>query len=265
MKVAIIHLTRMQRGYVCVAGVNVDDGQQVRPVAPRGRLHDTVTTRRGGPFDMATVVDLGATRAVGQAPEVEDHEFTTWHARATQPIEPEMFWDMLGVLSRPTLRDIFGPDLQPTARGRASVPKGSGLASLGCLRPRGRPALYLENRPNGTQLVRLCFGDGDMQVDLSVTDLRLYRPDHATVDPDLYRMVRERIEWGVPLLLSVGLTRPFAAQKGDPRHWLQVNNLHLQDDPAWRLVAEPPPASQAQAPQRPRVSCPSQRDYLRSR
>src|SRR5882672_7079838 len=112
MKVAVIHLTRMQRGFICVAGVDVADGRQVRPVIPRGRLPDTMSARRGGPFDMATVVDLGAARAVGVPPEVEDYEFTTWHARATQAIEPDLFWEMLQVLSQPTARQVFGPELQ---------------------------------------------------------------------------------------------------------------------------------------------------------
>ena len=38
------------------------------------------------------------------------------------------------------------------------------------------------------------------------------------------------------LLLSVGLTRPFApSPDAPPIHWLQVNNIHLEPDPCWRL------------------------------
>jgi hypothetical protein len=40
------------------------------------------------------------------------------------------------------------------------------------------------------------------------------------------------LETGVPAILSVGLTRPFKRDKSDSwRHWLQVNNIHLADDP----------------------------------
>lgn len=243
MKIAVIHLTRMQRGFVCVAGVDVADGRQIRPVIPRGRLPVTMSAHRGGPFDMATVVDLGDVRAVGEPPDVEDYEFTQWHARATRDIEPDLFWEMLHLLAQPSARQIFGPALHGTGRGRASVAAGAGIASLGCLTPRGRPELYLTDRPGGAPAVRLRFSDGEMRFDLSVTDLRLYGSDHVTPDIELLGRVEQRIQRGVPILLSVGLTRPFAAKAGDePVHWLQVNNLHLEDDPAWRLVPFQPPA-----------------------
>jgi hypothetical protein len=54
------------------------------------------------------------------------------------------------------------------------------------------------------------------------------------------RRVADRLAQGVPALLSVGLTRPFSTRPDEPPlHWLQVNNLHLEDDPAWRLSARP--------------------------
>jgi hypothetical protein len=240
MKVAITHLTRMQRGYVCVAGVNVEDGQPIRPVAPRGRLQDTVCARRGGPFDMAVVVDLGPTRAVGEPPEIEDHEFTTWHAHVTQAIEPDLFWEMLGVLARPTVRELFGPALRPIGNSRAATDVGAGNASLGVIKPRGRPQLYLDERPGRLPAPRLRFGDGDLRLDLSVTDLRLSRADHVTPATNFLAAAQRRLQRGVPMLLSVGLTRPSAARQGEPpRHWLQVNNLHFEDAPTWRLVSGP--------------------------
>jgi hypothetical protein len=51
--------------------------------------------------------------------------------------------------------------------------------------------------------------------------------------------VAERIVGGTGLLLSVGLTRPFSnSPSSPPVHWLQVNNIHLEDDPTWRLGSE---------------------------
>ena len=72
MKIVVTHLTRMQRGTVCVAGLDVETGRHVRPVQPMGVLQSRLTTPRGGPFDMATIVDLGVTRPVPSPPEVED-------------------------------------------------------------------------------------------------------------------------------------------------------------------------------------------------
>jgi hypothetical protein len=72
-------------------------------------------------------------------------------------------------------------------------------------------------------------------VDLSVTDLRLYERDHKTPRRELVANVQRRLEAGVEVILSLGLTRPWRKQNDTAeRHWLQVNNIHLKDDPLWR-------------------------------
>jgi hypothetical protein len=77
-------------------------------------------------------------------------------------------------------------------------------------------------------------------MNLSITDLRLWEEDHVTPKWDLIKDVESRIEGGVPCLLTVGLTRPYASrQEDEPVHWLQVNNLHLADDSCWRLRDAP--------------------------
>jgi hypothetical protein len=82
----------------------------------------------------------------------------------------------------------------------------------------------------------MALSDGSMSLDLSVTDLRLYGDDGGRPDTVQVRDVADRLAQGVPALLSVGLTRPFSARPDEPPlHWLQVNNIHLEDDPAWRL------------------------------
>ena len=43
MKIVVSHLTRMQRGTVCVAGLDVDSGQHVRPIPPMGVFQSRVT------------------------------------------------------------------------------------------------------------------------------------------------------------------------------------------------------------------------------
>jgi hypothetical protein len=114
---------------------------------------------------------------------------------------------------------------------------GTGTASLGVLVPLGRPRLSLDTKPDGREVVRLQVWDGELRLDLSVTDLRLYSDDGATPDAVKVREVAQRLDRGVPALLCVGLTRPFASRPNDaPVHWLQVNNIHLADDPCWRLV-----------------------------
>lgn len=246
MRIVVTHLTRMQRGSVCVAGLNVQTGEHVRAVPPMGALPSRVTALHGGPFDMATVVNLGVTRPIPEAPEIEDHELTWWHARAERRIEADLMWDMLRVVGKPSLRQLFGPSLRylgyPRSR-RAVLDIGEGQASLGVLVPHGRPQLTLAQKPDGRDVVRLEFSDGQFSLDLSVTDLRLYTDDGGRPAVDRVQDIASRLARGVGVRLSVGLTRPFASRAGDtPVHWLQVNNLHLEDDPCWRLAPDLPSA-----------------------
>lgn len=243
MKIVVTHLTRMQRGAVCVAGLDVETGRHVRPVQPMGVLQSWLTAPYGGPFDMATIVDLGTTRPVPTPPAIEDVEITWWHARAVDLVEPALFWEALQFVARRTLRELFGPALRTVGRSgrqRAVTDLKTGSASLGVLRPLGRPQLSLDRKPDGREVIRLQVWDGELRLDLSVTDLRLYADDGGRPDTGRVREIAARLNRGTPALLGVGLTRPFTSRPGEaPVHWLQINNLHLEDDPAWRLVPRP--------------------------
>jgi hypothetical protein len=97
---------------------------------------------------------------------------------------------------------------------------------LGCLAPKKRPSLYVDHRG----AVRIALG----KANLSVADLRLYERDHKTPRRDLVASLQRRLQAGVEAILSVGLTRPWRKHEDTAeRHWLQVNNVHLHDDPLW--------------------------------
>ena len=235
MHIVVTHLTRMKHGNVCNAGVNVEDGEHVRPVMRTGQFRAGDLSSAGGPFDLATVVDLGPVQPVPTLPQVEDHELRARAARAAAPVDPTIFWDMLGFLARPSLRTLFGDELTQ-AGPSAVVPVGHGIASLGCLRPAAPPRLYVTTRPDGRRSIRMRFRDDERAVYVSVTDLRLYRADGETPDEDRVHAMNRRLEEGEGVLLSVGLTRAFAsAADREPVHWLQVNNVHLERTPCWRL------------------------------
>src|SRR5215212_1136459 len=122
-----------------------------------------MTAPKGGPFDMATTVDLGLTRPVPSAPEVEDVEITWWHARAVDRIDPGLFWQVLQFSARPSLVDLFGPALRTVGRSgrqRAVTDLRSGTASLGVLAPWGQPRLSLDRKPDGREVVRMRLSDG---------------------------------------------------------------------------------------------------------
>lgn len=232
MRIVVNHLTRMQPGYICVAGIDLQSGHHVRPVLAGGRLDTSLLAKAGGLFDIGAVVDLGATRPHGHPPETEDHLFTPAAASVIGELTPTRFWNRLKDSSAPDFRAIFGSDLR--AYGTSAVVNvNAGETSLGCLRLETPPSIEI----NSWDKIRAHVTDGEFDLDLSVTDLRLYREDHQTPRRKLVSEIEKRIGKGVPVILAVGLTRPFR-KRGDVRsyHWLQVNNIHLKDDPIWKLA-----------------------------
>jgi hypothetical protein len=175
-------------------------------------------------------VDLGPATYAGHAPELEDHRFEPSRARRLFD-DPDDYWGALDGSAKESLEGIFGPELELWDES-GTVDVGKGRASLGCLKPEEQPWLYMDHR--GT--VRLVLDYLMPSVDLAVNDLRLYERDGRTPRRDLVASVERRLKSGVEVILSVGLTRPWQ-KRGDTveRHWLQVNNIHLEDDPLWQL------------------------------
>jgi hypothetical protein len=236
VQILVNHLTRMQPGYVCVAGINVDTEEHVRPVLRRGRLTTGLTKPNGGPLDIGAVVDLGPTTYAGLAPELEDYRFDPARARWLFDDDPHDFWNLLDGVAQENLEDIFGSALELWDES-GTVDVGEGRASLGCLKPEKQPWLYADHR--GT--VRMVLDHLTPSVDLTVNDLRLYERDHKTPRRDLVQSLQRRLEAGVEVILSVGLTRPWRKRGDDAeRHWLQVNNIHLKDYPLWQLAPNSP-------------------------
>jgi hypothetical protein len=231
VKIVVNHVTRMQLGYICVAGIDVRTNTHVRPVLRLRRLPVNALSRAGGPFDVAAVVDLGTVQNIGRPPESEDHIFDPAQARAEKTLDGRAFWALLKAVSRRTLGDIFGADLHAQRRGCA-VDEGRGTHSLGCLVPADPPTISVD----GWGKIRADVSDGTFSVNLSVTDLRLWKKSDYSPRMKAVADVQQRIAAGVGVILGVGLARPYQVT-GDTarRHWLQVNNVHLEDDPTWQV------------------------------
>lgn len=169
MRMVVTDLTRMYKGHVCVAGVDLDTTRRVRPVLSRGGLTAGALLRNGGPFDMAEVVELGRTFRSPKAPHVEDEVFDPLYAQGRGAMDARAFWRALYCVSRYRLEDVFGPALEHAGRGRHATAEGTGVASLGCFLPKKRPHVYVSSEGR----IRVRFTDGAFDVDASVTDLRL--------------------------------------------------------------------------------------------
>ncbi len=228
MRIIVNHLTRMQPGYICVAGIDVASGHHIRPVL-KGRISTHLLASNGGPFGMAALVDLGAVQYCGRAPQVEDHTFHFINTHSLGVIPHERFWKMLQNVARSSLVEIFGSALRAHRNG-CVVDLGEGEASLGCLIPSSPPHLYV----GVDDKIRANITDGTFTVNLSVTDIRLCETDHKTPKTNLIKQINTKMQNGTPTIVSVGLGRPWRyADDSVERHWLQVNNVHLGDDAVW--------------------------------
>jgi hypothetical protein len=236
MRIVINHLTRMHGGHICTAGVDLQTRRHVRPVLDGESMPFYLLSQYGGPFEMARILDLGSPRPTPVPPHVEDHVFVPACAKKVRRACPREYWKLLEEIACPTLTEIFGDCLHPAGSGSYATEVDTGKVSLGCLRLQRPPELFLKDDHHGSHRLRIKFHDGRHHVEASVTDLRLFNDDHATPNLAAIRAANEGLKRARSVILAVGLTRPYSPNEHSPkRHWLQVNNLHLEDDPLWTI------------------------------
>ncbi|MCX6842696.1 MAG: DNA helicase RecQ [candidate division WOR-3 bacterium] len=241
MRIVVNHVTRMQPGFVCVAGLDSATGRHVRPELP-GRVRIDMLGPNGGPFDMAVEVELGQVKPHPSPPEVEDCLVTPSALRKVRDLPADEFWRLLKSVARPRLVEVFGAGFCRHGNTWIIEP-GTGEASLGCLLPQAPPLLEVcveDYQGQPKQRIRCHVRDRDGECFPPVTDLRLYCADQKTPRHELVADLNRRMKAGASAILSVGVTRAM----GQGKHWLQVNNLHLSDNPIWRLPAAPEEAEQ---------------------
>ena len=190
----------------------------------------------GGPFDMAVEVELGRVKPQPSPPEVEDCLVTPSALRKVRDLPADEFWRLLKSVARPRLVEIFGAGFGKHGATWIIEP-GTGEASLGCLLPQAPPLLDVcveDYQGQPKQRIRCHVRDRDGECFPPVTDLRLYCADQKTPRHELIADLNRRMKAGASAILSVGVTRVMSQDK----HWFQVNNLHLSDNPIWRLPAE---------------------------
>lgn len=204
MRILITHLTRMSHPNICVAGLT-REGQHIRPIPIETTLARSHLNQCGGIFDVGAVIELDDVEDVGLPPEFEDRLFSLAAATFQLRLKADDFWRFQLKTSKTNLVTIFGTDL---ARIGSSliVPLGKGIASLGCLRPNTRPKLFVDKRGK----VRMRMLHEGATLFLPVTDVRLYKDDHQSVNEQRLEWLNRTISFND--LLGVGLGRPFKAE-----------------------------------------------------
>lgn len=232
MRIVINHLTRMQPGWICAAGIDVDSNRHIRPVANRP-LGVELLSRNGGPLALGRTLDLGETEFCGRMPEIEDRRFEPGSVRVADELDDYQLYFRCSQVAAWELREIFGPDLEwinhrPGCPGTAAVPEQRGVRSLGCYWARAAELQVVPTQ--GRSKVRLYCEQDEVQLSIAVADVRLYREDHLTPDESMIARMQAAMARQSRVLVSLGLSRARRYDEGQPaRHWLQVNNLHLPD------------------------------------
>jgi hypothetical protein len=216
----------MKPGYICVAGIDPETGKHIRPVLNHDRLSRNLLRKEGGVFEIGAIVEIGPTKNVGNAPEMEDHEFLPENLKHVRRLKPDDFWEWLIKTSEDKLKSIFGDDLEQR-NNSCTLEVGSGIASLGNLAPEAIPYFGVD----GWGKIRIDLSNGELHPNLSVTDIRLYKSDQTTAKRKTVESVAARLT-KTETILAVGVGRAWK-RNGDTvkRHWLQVNNIHLEEDP----------------------------------
>src|SRR5436309_462457 len=107
MQILVTHLTRMDRGFICVAGLT-REYKHVRPVLGGGRRIPTaMLAAEGGAFELGAVVDIGTAEPVPHAPEIEDQRFSPDSTRFVRYANEEQLWKALNRTAQAGLRAIF--------------------------------------------------------------------------------------------------------------------------------------------------------------
>lgn len=218
----------MVRPRICLAGIDIESKQHLRPVTDRDHpLTRELLAEEGGPFQLGAVVELGPLEPRPVQPETEDQSFDPENAHRVGLLDTDEYLALVDDLAENSLGEAFGEDLVRLGKKRA-VEAGKGDRSLGCVRSRLTAELFVDDRSGKLQL-RLSDPDGAAYI--PVNDLRFYEEDHKTLRAGLAEDVQRRLEHGVSAWIMLGLARALEGWEGVWWHWLQVNGICLEDSP----------------------------------
>ena len=223
----INHLTRMQKGYFCAAGLNLKMLQYIRPTFAGKRLGNYLISEHKNCFEIGSVVAFPKMRHIGAYPMIEDYELAGAEPTFMYKMTPTDFIEALKKVSHEDVISVFGEDLKRIGNG-FGVEIGRGKASLGCIKVKGYSRLSLNEEYNK---IRFMMHYGKERIYLTVTDLRLY-DDEMLPKKEIVYYISKELSKKKSLFLSLGLTRPWSKPGSEKElHWLQVNNIYLENDP----------------------------------
>ncbi len=227
-RLLITHLTRMNEGFLCIAG-QTRAGEQIRPL--RGGGDDRWSRswlHPNGPLRIGHVIQIQRLIKKHHSTRHEDWiTADTSRVESVRRLSADHFWEQLEAWKAMDLQEAFSGTLEKTKRNSLFVrppTKKSTLATIELRNPvlersyPSRPAIRFKDPVLGSVKGRL-------------TDIRAFTPKNEP-DGRVLDLITRRFKDGTRVLGCIGLTHPWApASSTDPPcHWLQVNNLHFEGD-----------------------------------
>jgi hypothetical protein len=222
VELVVTHLTRMHDDHVCLAGLDRTTGRHIRPVTG-ARIARSYLDRPGGTVQIGSILRFTAMTPMPSPPEVEDHLFREVDSDVIGQVTDRELWTMLEAAESSDLTTIFGPSFHRSGHTWA-LDERTGLASLGVIRAHERHGPQID--AYGKVRMALLGDDGEL-LSIPVTDLRLFRADDGTPDRSGVVELKRQVD-RAHVLLSVGVGRAWAPDGEKRRHWLQVNNIHVE-------------------------------------
>lgn len=226
-QIVVNHLTRMHGQHICVAGIDPDTHQHVRPV--RGHLGRDLLSDSGGPVDIGAIVELGDVQPRPNPPHAEDCLFEPAAAQRRGRLDPHDYLSLIEAVSFDSLEEAFGNELQRVTTKKFATEEGCGERSLACLRPPSSVSVsYSDDK------LELNFSIDGVAAAATVTDLRYFEEDGRTTRRESVRELSRRLRRGTPAWLMFGFARALEGSRVEGSwHWLQLNGICLEDDPLW--------------------------------
>jgi hypothetical protein len=226
--ILINHLTRMNHPNYCIAGIDIDRKTHVRPELKNGRITDIYLGKKRGPFSIGSIVEIPDLDLNPEKPQSENARFRAQRVRVIQKLSSSEFWNYLNEYAKKNLEEIFTElNYEEKNNGRFGtfVKPREGNVSLGILKTKN---LMLYSSPTGGASIKLraVLRENNRQIDLSVTDYRLYEDDFITPKFELFKKYEE-LAIKEDLMICVGLTKLY----NEKYHWLQVNNIYFKNGP----------------------------------
>ncbi len=232
MQIVVNHLTRMHEGRICVAGINPVSRRHVRPVPEFGETFERgLLAANGQQLRVGALVDLGDVSPRPDLPHSEDQVTSLSELRLVRYLDRAEYLRALESVRVYSLTDAFGTELDHSGRS-FTLKEGTGKRSLAVLRKNTREIKVeiKKNRKTGKETVRLACRLAGKRVNLSLTDLRLYkREDETTLDREMIGKLQDQLAQANSCYLMLGLGRAWSPDQSEPVHWLQANGIAVAD------------------------------------